>query len=367
MRHTTSCSRQRKLHGFAAVWCVLLLATTLHAQSDTSSLAGIISDPAGAAITDACVSLRNAATGAERESMTNEEGRYAFTLVAPGAYEVTIEAEGFKQFRDSQVQLQVAQIGQLDVTMEIGGASEMGEVTNTLSLLTTESIAQGTVIGQKQIVSLPLNGRQFLQLALLVPGANPGGRAVQQNSIRQGQQGGLSISGGRTNNTAFLLDGAANTDPDYNSLNYSPNVDAIGEFQVQTALFSAEYGRASGGQINVVTKSGANQINGAAWEFLRNRVFDARPFNSVTSEVPKFQRNQFGGVIGAPIVRNRLFVFGAYEGLRLRQAAANLTSVSVPTALERQGDNAVSLLSTPNIARSRVSSMTFRLGAAEDS
>ncbi|MDQ3665878.1 MAG: TonB-dependent receptor [Acidobacteriota bacterium] len=318
--------------------CVLAFSNAAYAQSDTSSLTGIVTDPASAVVTGARVSLQNVATGNARETVTDAEGRYAFNLVAPGLHEVTVAASGFKLFRASEVRLQVAQAGKLDISMEVGGATESVDVTGTTSLLNTEKVGQGTVIGREKIVALPLNGRQFLQLALLVPGANAGGRAVQQNNIRQGQLGGLSVSGGRTNNTSFLLDGAANTDPDYNSLNYSPSVDAISEFQVQTAMFSAEYGRASGGQINVVTKSGSNEIRGSAWEFVRNRVFDARPFNLAASEVPKFQRNQFGGTIGAPILRNRLFIFGAYESLRLRQAAAGLTTVTVPTALERQGD-----------------------------
>jgi hypothetical protein len=179
-----------------------------------------------------------------------------------------------------------------------------------------------------------LNGRQFLQLVLLVPGANPGGRAVQQNSVRQGQLGGLSVAGGRTNNTGFLLDGAVNIDPDYSSLNYSPAIDSIAEFQVQTAMVGAEYGRAS---VNVVTKSGTNEFHGSAWEFLRNRAVDARPFN-LASALPQFQRNQFGATLGGPIVKDRLFTFLSYEGLRVHQAGAGLTTISVPSALQRQGD-----------------------------
>ena len=156
------------------------------------------------------------------------------------------------------------------------------------------------MIGEEKIVSLPLNGRQFLQLALLVPGANRGGRAVQQNLNRQGMIGGLSVSGGRTNNTAFMLDGGINLDPDYNSLNYSPSIDSIAEFQVQTGIFPAEFGRASGGQVNVVTKSGGNAFHGSAFEFLRNNALDARPFNLPTPTLPEYRRNQFGATLGGP-------------------------------------------------------------------
>ncbi len=151
-------------------------------------------------------------------------------------------------------------------------------------------------------------------------------------------KGGLSVSGGRTNNTAFLLDGGINLDPDYNSLNYSPSVDSISEFQVQTGIFPAEFGRASGGQVNVVTKSGSNAFHGSAYEFLRNDKLDARPFNLPTPTLPKYRRNQFGATIGGPIIHSKLFWFFSYEGLRLRQAGAGLTSVTVPTELQRRGD-----------------------------
>ncbi|HKA00456.1 MAG TPA: hypothetical protein VKE70_28285, partial [Candidatus Solibacter sp.] len=204
--------------------------------------------------------------------------------------------------------------------------------------LNTESVAQGTTVSQEKIVSLPLNGRQFIQLAMLVPGANGGGRTVQQNSVRLNQVGGFSSSGGRTNNNAFLLDGAINTDPDYNGISYVPIVDALAEFQVQTAQFSAQYGRASGSQINVVTKSGSNAFHGTAWDFLRNQVLDSRPFNSISSSLPRNQRNQFGGAVGGRIIKDKLFFFGAWESLRLRQAGVSLTTVAVPTALERTGN-----------------------------
>src|SRR5262249_3040823 len=157
----------------------------------------------------------------------------------------------------------------LNVQLEIGANTEFVEVRDTVSPLNTETVAQGAVIGEQKIVQLPLNGRQFIQLALLVPGASSGGRAGQQNAIRQGQVGGLSISGGRTNNTVFLLDGSSNVDPDYSSINYSPQIDSIAEFQVQTASVSAEYGRAA---VNVTSKSGGNELHGSAFEFLRNKA-----------------------------------------------------------------------------------------------
>lgn len=318
--------------------CLLAFAICLLAQSDTASLAGIARDATGSPVPEAAVSLTNNGTGLSRSQVTDAAGRFLFALMPPGEYTLTVEAPGFRAFRDEGVRLRVALPAQVTVDLAVGDITESVQVTSSVTPLVTDSVAQGTVISEETVRALPLNGRQFIALALLVPGANPGGRTVQQNSLRLGQTGGFSASGGRTNNNAFLLDGAANTDPDYNALNYSPVIDAIGEFQVQTAQVSAKFGRASGAQVNVVSKSGTNQVHGSAWNFLRNRVFDARPFNLNQSRLPKYQQNQFGATLGAPIVKNRLFVFGAYEGLRIRQAGAGLTTVAVPTAAQRNGD-----------------------------
>lgn len=312
----------------------VLWVMALHAQSEKAGLFGVVKDPSGAAMAGSKVTLKSLDTGAVREQSSDAKGLYHFDLLAPGHYELTVEAAGFKQFRDSRVQVQVAQLSRLNVQMEIGAASEFVEVQGTVSPLSTENASHGTIVGEQKIVQLPLNGRQFIQLALLVPGASSGGRMVQQNQVRQGQLGGLSISGGRTNNTAFLLDGAANLDPDYNSLNYSPQIDAVAEFQVQTAMVTAEYGRAS---VNVASKSGTNELHGSVFEFLRNKELDARPFNA-PGDLPKFQRNQFGGTLGGPIKKNKVFSFLAYEGLRVRQAGAGLTTQTVPSEAQRRGD-----------------------------
>lgn len=312
------------------------LATPAAAQSDGASLSVKVSDESGLVVPGAAVVVRHTATGATRELTTDRAGLALFSMLPPGTYDSTVSLAGFKQYRGSALHLQVAQAARLEVALGVGDVSEAVQVTAETRLLTVDTAAQGTVIGEEKVQALPLNGRQFIQLALLVPGANAGGRAVQQNVLRQNQVGGLSVAGGRTNNTAFLLDGAVNTDPDYNSLSYSPSIDAIAEFQVQTAQFGAEYGRA-GGQVNVVTKSGAARMHGSLFEYHRSDRFDARPFNLV-GDLPEFQRDNFGGSLGGPVVRGRVFFFAAYEQLRRREGAAALTTVTVPTALERQGD-----------------------------
>lgn len=320
--------------------CMVLVAFTLEAQSDSAVLFGLVKDPSGAAVGRAKLQLRNEETGVSRELQTDDSGLFYFTLLPPGSYEFVVEAEGFKQYRDSHIRIQVAQVGRVDVRMEIGTSSEAIEVQGNISGLNSENPSEGTVVTSEKLPSLPLNGRQFLQLALLVPGVNPGGRTVQQNALRQGQNdiGGLSVAGNRTNNTNFLYDGAVNIDPDYSSLNYSPSIDSIAEFQVQTAMVPAEYSRAS---VNIVSKSGTNDLHGAAWDFLRNKDLDARPFN--VPSLYQFQRNQFGANVGGPVLKNRLFGFLAFEGLSVDQAGANQSgstpiTVTLPTAAERIGD-----------------------------
>ena len=317
----------------------LLLVSFASAQSQKSSLTGLVTDPSNAAVPAASLHLTLTTTGAVRDAASNANGEYRLDLLDPGDYSIRVEAAGFKAYQDSRIHLEVAKTSQLNLRLEVGASTEQVTVTAAVSPLITASIAQGTVISQEKVVALPLNGRQFLQLALLAPGVNKGGLAVQQNALRQGETGGLSVAGTRTNDSAYLLDGVINTDPDYNALSYVPVVDSIAEFQVQVAQYSAEYGRASGGQINVLTQSGSNHWHGSAWEFLRNNRLDARPFNLTTSpDVPKFQRNQYGGAVGGAIWPNRVFFFFNYEGLKDREAAANLTSVAVPTALQRTGN-----------------------------
>ena len=322
------------------VGLLVCCAVALFAQSDTAVVFGLVKDPSGGMIAGAKIQLRNEENGLTRELSSDDKGLFYFTLLPPGTYEFNVEASGFKQYRDSHIRVQVAQVGRIDVTMEIGTTAEALEVQDNISGLNSENASEGTVVTSEKLPSLPLNGRQFLQLALLVPGVNPGGRTVQQNVLRQGQNdiGGLSIAGSRTNNTNFLLDGASNIDPDYSALNYSPSIDSIAEFQVQTAMVPAEYGRAS---VNVVSKAGTNDLHASAWDFLRNKDFDARPFN--VPDLYQFQRNQYGGTAGGPILKNRLFTFLAYEGLRVHQAGANQlgstpVSVTLPTLKQRAGD-----------------------------
>ena len=248
----------------------IVFPSVLLAQNDTAVLSGRVLDPSGLSVPGAHVRLTRQSTGAIRETLSAFDGAYRLELIEPGDYTLHVAANGFKTQEYSAIHLQVAQASQLNVALVVGVVSEHVSVSETVSPLDAVSVAQGTVVGQEKITALPLNGRQFLQLALLSPGVNSGGMAVQQNAVRQGEVAGLSVAGSRTNDSAYLLDGVINTDPDYNALNYVPIVDTISEFRVQVAQYSAEYGRASGGQINVLTQSGTNDWHAVAWEFLRN-------------------------------------------------------------------------------------------------
>src|ERR1039458_3119069 len=236
----------------------VLLPSVLLAQNDTAVLSGRVLDPSGLGVPGAHVRLTKQSTGAIRETLTAIDGAYRVELIEPGDYSLHVAANGFKTQEDSAIHLQVAQASQLNLALAVGIVTEHVSVTETVSPLDAVSVSQGTVVSEEKIKALPLNGRQFLQLALLSPGVNSGGMAVQQNAVRQGEVAGLSVAGSRTNDSAYLLDGVINTDPDYNALNYVPIVDAISEFRVQVAQYSAEYGRASGGQVNVLTQSGTN-------------------------------------------------------------------------------------------------------------
>jgi hypothetical protein len=316
-----------------------ILPCAIYAQNETALLTGRVLDPAGLGVARARIQLTETSSGAERTTLSIDGGFYRFDLLPPGNYSIQTAADGFKKYENSSLHLDVARASSLDIQLSLGAVAESVEVNAGVSPLVTASVAQGTVISSDKLQAIPLNGRQFLQLALLSPGTNTGGLAVQQNSLRQGEVAGLSVAGQRTNDSAYLLDGVMNTDPDYNALNYVPIVDSISEFQVQVAQYSAEYGRASGGQINVLTQSGSRRWHGSAWNFLRNNILDSRPFNLTTSpDVPEFRRNQFGGTLGGPLVKSKLFGFFSYEGLRNRQAGANLTTVSTPDALQRVGN-----------------------------
>ena len=320
----------------------LLLTVPVLAQTHRASLRGTIYDPNQDAIPGAAIKLTNLATGETRNTSSGQSGEYAISSLAPGIYEIEIEKQAFKKYKQ-QVELLVNQEPRLDVTLDVGGI-EITQTTNSLEAnLKQDTASLGTVVENREITGLPLDGRNFYELSLLVPGAVP--PAPGSAGSARGDFA-FSVNGAREDANNFLLDGVYNIDPKLNTFGVRPSVEAIREFEMLTSTYDASFGRNPGAQINVILNSGSNDFHGSLFEFHRNAALDARNFFAPASEPkPKYIRNQFGGAIGGPIVRNRTFFFADYEGTRSREGITRVTNV--PTAAERQGDFSQSLFGVP--------------------
>jgi hypothetical protein len=337
---------------FRFVLCASLFAGSLFAQT-LGTVTGEVKDSTGAMVVGASVTVRNTATNGLREAVTNEEGVYSIPALNPGIYDVKAEKPGFKAASRTAVELQVQQTARIDFTLEVGQVSETVEVTGASPLLTTENATVGTVIEQKRITDLPLNGRNFLSLVALSPNVTYGFAQAAQAAGRQGGSRSnitMSLAGARSAWSNYTLDGITNTDINFNLYIVLPSVEALQEFKVQTGVYPAEFGRAAG-QINVSTKGGSNQFHGSAFEFLRNDKLDARPYffkdpESPTQTAPlkaPYRQNQYGFTLGGPVWipkiingRNRLFFMTNYEGFRSRTSSTQFFTSMTPAM--RAGD-----------------------------
>ncbi|WP_255462531.1 carboxypeptidase-like regulatory domain-containing protein [Granulicella sp. WH15] len=318
---------QKRILFFASLlWSAVLLGQ----QSTDATILGSITDATHAGISNAVVTITNVATSATTHLHTDSHGEYRTPPLRIGEYRVTVEAAGFKSFTEDRVQLAIGDVRKIDAALSPGQVSETVSVSASGAVLNTSDSTSGTVIGNDEIVELPLtssNGRDYLQLALLSSGTAPAIAGV-----------GISIGGQQGYNVAFLLDGIDNN---AQFIRYSygnqkeaikPSVDAISQFKVVTNGYSAEYGRSSSGVVSVSIKSGTNKVHGTAYEFIRNDALDATPF--FATKTP-YTRNNFGASVGLPILRDRLFAFGDFELLRLTQSATSRDTL--PTAAERTG------------------------------
>lgn len=329
----------RQCATLACSLALLLISASAAWAQGTGEITGTIVDDTGGRMPGVSVTVTNGATGAVRSSVTNESGIYSVPALPPGTYTVVAELQGFRSQTRRDLLLQVQQVARVDLTLGTGAVTESVVVTAETALLATADSTVGQVIDNKSIVELPLNGRSYLQLAALTPGVNinsvPSAGATDfQGGHRSRQQ--ITINGQRGQFNHYTLDGIENTDPNFNTYILLPSVDALQEFKVQSATYPAEYGFGVT-QINVTTKSGTNQLHGSAFEYFRNERLDAKNFfDSKTEPIPPFTRNQYGGTVGGPILRNRLFFFANYEGLREDKALTSLASV--PLAGLRAGD-----------------------------
>ena len=301
------------------------------AQTPTATVTGQARDASGAAVAGARVVARNVQTNIEREAVTSENGDYTIPLLNVGEYQVLIEKQGFKKAVQTGLILQVDQKARVDFTLQIGQVSESVEITAATSLVQTDSASVGTVIDNKRVVELPLNSREFYALALTAPRVLP---PAQGSTLSF--RGGFNVAGSSEVSNNFTLNGIDNNDTGINGPSFRPSIDAIQEFKMLSGIYSAEYGRNSGGQVVINTKSGTNQFHGTAYEFLRNQALDARNFFlrlKPGEKAPSFKRNLFGGSLGGPIVNDKTFFFVSYEGLRLRQSVTSLATVPTPAML----------------------------------
>ena len=323
----------------------LLCATAASAFSQTTAgVNGTVTDSSGALVPDASVTITSLDVGSKKETATDASGAYQFAILQPGRYALVAKKQGFKQVAHEGVELEVNQIARIDFVMEPGALSETVQVMDSAPLLESNTSSVGQVIETKAVSDLPLNGRNFAQLAILGPGVTGVGYAAsgtigsgtRPDDMRPGTE--LFSNGNREQSNNFMLDGVDNNFRRNGLITLRPSVEAVREFKIQTNLFQAEQGRNPGATINVITKSGSNLFHGSAYEFFRNSQLDAKNFFAKPgSAKPQYQQNQFGASAGGPIRHDKLFFFADYEGYRKRQGT--FASVNtVPTAAVRNGD-----------------------------
>ncbi len=325
----------------AVMVMLLTLAGTPHllAQVESGKVLGEVLDSSGAAIKGAEVTVTNVDTGVTHKVATGGSGEYAVAELQPGNYTVSVEQPGFKKAVQPAFKLDINQVVRVDVTLVPGVVSEHIEVSAVEPLIESQTSSTGQVIEETQVHDLPLNGRDFVQLAYLSPGVNQGEiGAVQQGGIPENERGNGSIhvNGLMATNNNFLLNGFDNNEQQIGFEVLQPPVEAIDEFKVQTSNFGADIGK-GGAVVNVVIKSGTNNFHGSAFEFLRNSYMDAKNFfDDPNSPIAPFKQNQFGGTLGGPIFKNKTFFFADYQGTRVRESQTFISTV--PTGAERTGD-----------------------------
>src|SRR5215813_8405424 len=307
---------------------LLIFGTASLFASPSGSISGTVKDSSGAFVPGVKLTLKSTSTNSTVNSVTNPSGEFQLLQLAPTTYSLLAEAAGFKKANVPPVLVQVAQITHVDLTLEVGSVAESVQVESVAPLLENDKTTLSSVVDTRTIGNMPLNARQFLDLALLTPGAVPS---------QPGQQGGgFNVGGARSQSNLFLLDGVSNMDTQVGSaLGNFRITDAVQEFAVQTSVPTAEFGRGHGAQVSIVTKSGTNQIHGSAFEYLPNSNMDAADFftNRLKGTKNTLHRNQYGATFGGPVRHDKTFFFLSWEGFR--QVNPTVSATRVPTDAER--------------------------------
>lgn len=306
-------------------------------QDATGRVVGIVYDQSGGVIADASVTVTSVATHISRVTTSDATGFYQVLALPIGLYTVSVERQGFRSATTAQSKLDINQTLKIDIKMEVGSATETITVESTSGTVETINPTLGSTVSDRTVQDMPLNGRNALDLALLQPGVLPADNPANGSGGSGGLQ--FSVGGGRSDSNTFVLDGGLNNDLLDNGVVYNPNPDSIQEFRVLTSNFTAEYGRSAGGIITEVTKSGTNAFHGSAYDFVRNTAFDANNFFSNLNGLPRqtLHRNQYGGTVGGPIKKDKLFFFLAYQKEKLSEATSS-NQVTLPTPAELQGN-----------------------------
>jgi hypothetical protein len=331
-----------------ALLLAVLHVSPAHGQDVNATITGVVRDATGSVVPNATVRATNTGTDAQFQTITGSDGSYALRSIPVGSYNLQVEATGFKRFEAKGIRLQVNEVARYDAALDVGGTTETVTVTADVTAVDTTTSSLRTVIDQKRIEEMPLNGRNPTQLMRLVAGVVTDFRADVTSGTTYPGVTPVSVNGNRANATNYVLDGAQNNDHYTNAPNPMPNPDALQEFSVQVNNFSAEFGRQSGGLVNAVTKSGTNQLHGSVFEFVRNHALNAANFFAPTVNGVRqddgLKRHQFGGTLGGPIWipklyngRSRSFFFFSYQGT-LQRRVPNATNVIVPTEAQRNGD-----------------------------
>lgn len=319
----------------------LCLCQVCVAQTFSASIAGKVTDPSGASVNNAKVHLKNTGTNDVRDAASDADGNYKFDNLLPGTYEITVEAPGFQTYLQSNMILRANTAASVDVRLQVGSTQQQVEVTSEAVLLDTQTATNSVTMDQHLLESLPNSYRNPLNFVFALAGTTEAQAGLTSRSINLDQYGSaFGLNGGRTGNEQILIDGAPSTAVDWGGLLVAPVNDSVQEQQVATNIYDAQYERSAAGVVTLITRSGTNSFHGEAYDYLRNSVLDANTWSNDQSGAPKgrFQRNQFGGNIGGPILKRwNLFFFGAYEGLRQPETDSS-GLLTVPTAAEKSGD-----------------------------
>src|SRR5712692_6933679 len=341
---------RRFMFVLALMTALLFMACTAAFGQSTATLQGTVTDQKGAVMPNATVVVRNQSTSIERTVQTDSTGSYQFAALPPGPYTVEVQAQGFKSATVSDLAIEVARTVVKNFQLEIGALEQKVNITAETPVIESATISVGTVINQRTVQEIPLNGRHFVDLGLLIPGSvTPPQNGFLTAPLRGQGSFGLNTAGNREDTVNFMINGINLNDQVQNQITFQPSINTVQEFKIDNSTFSAEYGRSSGAIVNIATRSGTNDYHGEGFEFFRNSAFDARNFFEKTTKPAAFHRNQFGFNLGGPVNlprfgeggsalgykgKNRTFFFFSYEGLRQRQGLT-LPTVTVPTDAQR--------------------------------